>query len=102
MSRATYTPENQHNGALDELAKSLDAAINRLAEINVIEGVSPVLEVIEAARALMFTDEGLEALYQRVPAIEAAGCFGGSDWDYPQTLVPFTGRAHDSPWRIPW
>jgi len=88
MSRATYTPENQHNGALDELAKSLDAAINRLAEINVIEGVSPVLEVIEAARALMFTDEGLEALYQRVPAIEAAGCFGGSDWDYPQTLVP--------------
>lgn len=88
MSRATYTPENQHNGALDELAKSLDAAINRLAEINAIEGVSPVLEIIEAARALMFTDEGLEALYQRVPAIEAAGCFGGSDWDYPQTLVP--------------
>ncbi|MFT7366060.1 MAG: hypothetical protein ACI9OW_000956, partial [Marinobacter psychrophilus] len=88
MIRTTYTPVNQHNSASDELAKSLDAAIKRLAEINAIEVVSPVLEVIEAARALMFTDEGLETLYQRVPAIEAAGCFGGSDWDYPQTLVP--------------
>jgi hypothetical protein len=71
-----------------ELVKPLDAAINRLAELNAIEGVSPVLEVIDAARALMFNVEGLEALYERVPAIEAAGFFGGSDWDYPQTLVP--------------
>jgi hypothetical protein len=68
--------------------KPLDVAINRLAERNAIEGVSPVFEVIEAAQALMFSPEGIEALYERVPAIEAAGFFGGSDWNYPQTLVP--------------
>lgn len=36
----------------------------------------------------MFSLEGLESLYARVPAIESAGFFSGSDWDYPQTLVP--------------
>ncbi|MFO7788530.1 MAG: hypothetical protein R6W87_12320, partial [Halospina sp.] len=67
---------------------TLDAAISRLAEVNAVEGVSPVFEVIEAAQPLMFSPEGLETLYERVPAIEGAGFFGGSDWDYPQTLVP--------------
>lgn len=88
MSKATHEPEIRNNGASGELVKSLDAAINRLAELNAIEGVSPVFEVIEAAQALMFSPEGLEALYERVPAIEAAGFFRGSDWDFPQTLVP--------------
>ena len=73
---------------------TLDAAISRLAEVNAVEGVSPVFEVIEAAQPLMASPEGLEALYQRVPAIEGAGFFGGSDWDYPQTLVPsLAGRT---------
>ena len=88
MSRATHDLETPNNRASEELVKQLDAAISHLAELNAIEGVSPVFEVIEAAQALMFSPEGLEALYERVPAIEAAGFFGGSDWDYPQTLVP--------------
>ena len=67
---------------------TLDAAISRLGAVNAVEGVSPVFEVIEAAQPLMFSPEGLEALYERVPAIEGAGFFRGSDWDYPQTLVP--------------
>jgi len=48
--------------------KTLDAAISRLAEVNAVEGVSPVFDVIEAAQPLMFSPEGLEALYERVPA----------------------------------
>ncbi|WP_152205023.1 hypothetical protein [Marinobacter changyiensis] len=88
MTRANYESENGNNGASVEFLKPLDAAINRLAETNAIEGVSPVFEVIDAAKPLMFSPEGLEALYERVPAIESAGLFGGSDWDYPQTLVP--------------
>lgn len=88
MSKARQAPEARDNGASGERVKPLDEAINRLAERNAIEGVSPVFEVVEAAQALMFSPEGLEALYARVPAIEAAGFFGGSDWNYPQTLVP--------------
>ncbi|WP_225810058.1 hypothetical protein [Halomonas lysinitropha] len=68
--------------------RQLDAAIERLSAANAIAEVSPVFEVIDAARPLMFDARGLEILYSRVPAIEAAGFFGGSDWDYPQTLVP--------------
>jgi len=88
MTNANQEPENRKNGAPAEFVKSLDAAINSLDELNAIHGVSPVFEVIDAARPLMFSAEGLEALYERVPAIESARFFGGSDWDYPQTLVP--------------
>jgi hypothetical protein len=88
MYRATETPATRNTGASGELEKPLDEAISQLAELNAIHGVSPVFEVIEAAQALMSSPEGLEALYERVPAIEAAGFFGGSDWDLPQTLVP--------------
>ncbi|PHQ27130.1 hypothetical protein CLH62_06010 [Marinobacter guineae] len=88
MSRANHESENRNNSPSVELLKPLDAAINRLAETNASEGVSPVFEVIDAAKPLMFSPEGLDALYERVPAIESAGFFRGSDWDYPQTLVP--------------
>ncbi|WP_166263560.1 hypothetical protein [Marinobacter caseinilyticus] len=88
MSKANHEPENQNHDVSAELLQPLDSAIHRLAERNAIEGVSPVFEVIDAVRPLMFSPEGLEALYQRVPAIESAGFFGGSDWDTPQTLVP--------------
>ncbi|MDZ7852468.1 MAG: hypothetical protein U5L98_07420 [Halomonas sp.] len=76
------------DGTSVELVKQLDGAIERLSAANAIAEVSPVFEVIDAARPLMFDAKGLEVLYTRVPAIEAAGFFGGSDWDYPQTLVP--------------
>ncbi|MEQ8516496.1 MAG: hypothetical protein RIC38_12890 [Chromatocurvus sp.] len=66
----------------------LDAAIERLAAANAVAEVSPVFEVIDAARPLIFDDRGISALYARVPALETAGFFRGSDWDYPQTLVP--------------
>ncbi len=75
MPRARQESETRNNGASVELVKSLDAAINRLAELNAIEGVSPVLEVIDAARALMFNVEGLEALYERARMkVHASGC----------------------------
>lgn len=88
MAKANHERENRRNGAPVEFVKPLDAALHRLAERNAIEGVSPVFEVIDAAQPLMFSPEGLEAIYERVSDIEAAGFFGGSDWDYPQTLVP--------------
>ena len=88
MTEANQDPENRKNDAPANLVEPLDAAIQRLSELNAIHGVSPVFEVIDAAKPLMFSPEGLEALYERVAAIESAGFFGGSDWDYPQTLVP--------------
>lgn len=88
MSEDTGESAHQDGGTSGGLVNRLDAAIERLSAANAVAGVSPVFEVIEAARPLMFDARGLEALYARVPAIETAGFFGGSDWDYPQTLVP--------------
>ena len=88
MSVDTQGPHPHDDGASGELGNQLDAAIERLSAANAVAEVSPVFEVIDAARPLMFDASGLEALYVRVPAIEAAGFFRGSDWDYPQTLVP--------------
>lgn len=88
MKPDIYESSRNHGEAIGEFVMQFDAAIERLAAANTDAGVSPVFEVIEAARPLMFDDRGLEALYQRVAAIEAAGFFRGSDWDYPQTLVP--------------
>ncbi|MEQ6887959.1 hypothetical protein ABE957_04625 [Halomonas sp. CS7] len=70
------------------IVDQLDAAIERLAAANAIAGVSPVFEVLDPLRALMLDDNGIELIYARVPALEAAGFFRGSDWDTPQTLVP--------------
>jgi len=77
-----------NHGTQGGLIPGLDAAIERLAAANALAEFSPVFELIDAARPLMLDDSGLDAIYARVPAIEAAGFFSGSDWDYPQTLVP--------------
>ncbi|WP_404366095.1 hypothetical protein [Marinobacter sp.] len=45
-------------------------------------------EVLAAAKALMATPGGLDCLYRRVPAIEAAGLFAHSDWAQPAILQP--------------
>jgi len=81
-------PFPSDGGNAGDRVMQLDSAIARLAAANAVAEFSPVFEVIDAAYSLMFDDSGLGALYARVPALEAAGFFSGSDWDYPQTLVP--------------
>lgn len=51
-------------GTAQALATPLDAAITQLAAANAIAEVSPVFEVIEAARPLMADDHGLEVLFR--------------------------------------
>lgn len=75
-------------GARAPIVAELDAAIDRLAAANATAVVSPVFEVLEPAAALMLDRGGFDVLYERVPALEAAGFFRGSDWDHPQTLLP--------------
>lgn len=88
MTKDKNQPTPAGDGVSPELVAHLDAAIERLAAANADGAVSPIFEVIRAARVLMFNPDDLPALYARVPAMEAAGLFRGSDWDYPQTLVP--------------
>lgn len=86
MSSRTHA--HPDGSASMELVEQLDVEIRQLAKTNAIDGVSPVFAVTDAARPLMLDPRGLDALYARVPSMEAAGFFRGSDWDQPQTLVP--------------
>ncbi|XKH59011.1 hypothetical protein LG290_09850 [Halomonas sediminis] len=84
----THTPRDSQNGgeSLDLLAAQFDAALNRLLQARQIDPLFPTDDVIESAKKLLSVPGGHETLYVRVPAIEAAGFFTGTDWGKPQIL----------------
>lgn len=73
---------------LGPLKQRIDSATSRLTVDNASGGVTPIFDVLAPAHALMLEPGGIRELYERVPALEDAGLFRGSDWDHPQTLVP--------------
>jgi len=86
--------DGQEPDNLSPLTQRIDSAIDRLAADNADGAVSSIWDVLEPALALMLEPRGISELYVRVPALENAGFFRGSDWDYPQVLVPaFAART---------
>jgi hypothetical protein len=86
--------DGHEHDSLSPLTRRIDEAIDRLAADNAAGDVSPIWDVIEPAHALMLEPGGIGQLYRRVPALERAGLFRGSDWDHPGVLVPaFAART---------
>jgi hypothetical protein len=73
---------------IGHLAEQFDAALARFMLARQQEPRPPRAEVLEAARELMAAPGGLDALYVRVPTIEASGVFANSDWGQPAILKP--------------
>jgi hypothetical protein len=73
---------------VDELIAEFDAVLGRFAEARKTSRKASNKEVLELARQLLPVPGGLEALYSRVPELEAGGLFAGSDWDKPAILQP--------------
>ncbi|NMT65022.1 hypothetical protein [Marinobacter orientalis] len=67
---------------------TFDEALEQLALTHQSDPLAPNTEVLEAALHVMKAPGGLDALYARVPAIEAKGVFANSDWDHPTILRP--------------
>lgn len=67
---------------------TFDEALDQLALTHQSDPLAPNTEVLEAALTVMGTPGGLDALYARVPAMEAKGVFTNSDWDQPAILRP--------------
>jgi hypothetical protein len=65
-----------------------DEALEQLALARQTASIAPNTEVLEAALHVMEAPGGLDALYARVPAMEAKGVFSNSDWDQPAILRP--------------
>ncbi|WP_152205697.1 hypothetical protein [Marinobacter changyiensis] len=67
---------------------AFDATLARFAEARKADPKASSAEVLESARVVMTTPEGLDALYERVAAVETAGVFAGRDWAQPAILQP--------------
>ncbi|WP_193370242.1 hypothetical protein [Pelagibius marinus] len=78
-------PEATSGRHLEEL---LDQALGRLESARPFAKASYQGAVLDVARRLAALPGGVEALYQRIGRLEAAGIFAGSDWAHPETLQP--------------
>ena len=66
----------------------LQRAVARLAESRDFAKPRLTPPVLEQARRLFLSHNGVEALYAEAPAMDEAGLFAGTDWAFPQALVP--------------
>jgi len=74
--------------ATNASVSAFDEALDQLAFTHQSDSLAPNTEVLEAALIVMEAPGGLDALYARVPAMEAKGVFTNSDWDQPAILRP--------------
>ncbi|PHQ26150.1 hypothetical protein CLH62_00645 [Marinobacter guineae] len=65
-----------------------DEALEQLALARQSEPATRNTKVLEASLHVMEVPGGLDALYARVPEMEATGVFTSSDWDQPTILRP--------------
>ncbi|WP_129138695.1 hypothetical protein [Modicisalibacter coralii] len=75
-------------GKLDGLLAKLDEATELLANARDFAKPGKVRRVFDTAKRVMLQDGGCAAIERRARALEEAGVFNGSDWAYPQILIP--------------
>ncbi len=69
------------------LERSLQLAMNRLAEAGPFAEPAPLPQILDLVRSLLLQPDGVERLYHLSPALDRAGLFSGTDWESPQTLM---------------
>ncbi len=85
-------------GKLGGLTAKLDDATASLAAAPDFAKPGKVGRVFDLARRVMLQEGGCAAVESRARALEEAGVFQGTDWAYPQILVPsLTTHAFQSP-----
>ncbi|MFC3283411.1 hypothetical protein [Litchfieldella rifensis] len=70
------------------LLPKLDEATEILAQAQDFAKPLKTRRVLDTARRVLLQDGGAAALQARAPTLEAAGIFQGSDWAFPQILIP--------------
>ncbi|WP_322522156.1 hypothetical protein SR882_04525 [Guyparkeria halophila] len=81
--------DEQAPGALlPGLLQRLDEAIEALDSAPDFSKPTRLRRVLDGAKRVLLQDGGPAAIEARAQAIETAGTFNGSDWAYPETLIP--------------
>ncbi|WLD58302.1 hypothetical protein NFC81_00570 [Salinispirillum sp. LH 10-3-1] len=91
MTNEKSEPTSQAN-RLEGLLKQLDDAVALLAAAPEFAKVNKIGRVFDTARRVLMQDAGCATLEERMPSIERAGIFLGSDWATPQLLLPALTR----------
>ena len=76
------------NTTLNKRVASLDEAIRVLQETSEFAKHLNLRRVLDSARRVLLQPGGCAAIEERSQALEAAGIFSGTDWAYPQILLP--------------
>jgi len=77
-----------NDGRCELLLSRLDEATAILAGAREFAKPLKIRRVLDTVKRILLLDGGCAAIEQRAPALEAAGIFNGSDWAYPQILLP--------------
>ncbi|MFO7582054.1 hypothetical protein [Guyparkeria sp.] len=81
--------DEQAAGALlPGLLQRLDEAIEALDSAPEFSKPARLRRVLDGAKRVLLQEGGPAAIEARAEAIEAAGTFNGSDWAYPEILIP--------------
>ena len=85
----TNEADDQAAGALlPGLLQRFDEAIEALDAAPEFSKPARLRRVLDGAKRILLQDGGPAAIEARAQAIEAAGAFTGSDWAYPEILIP--------------
>ncbi len=76
------------NQDINRLLANFDKALEQLKQARQSDPTARNTEVLTASLQVMADPEGLDALYARVPAMEANGLFTHTDWGNPAILQP--------------
>ena len=79
---------NSDNPALTKRVASLDEALQAMADTRDYAKHLKLRRVLDAARRVMLQPGGCAAIETRAAALEEAGVFQGTDWAFPQILIP--------------
>ncbi|WP_410473425.1 hypothetical protein [Guyparkeria sp. TX1] len=81
--------DEQASGALlPGLLQRFDAAVEALDSAPEFSKPTRLRRVLDGAKRVLLQEGGPAAIEARAQAIESAGTFNGSDWAYPETLIP--------------
>ncbi|MCF8604260.1 hypothetical protein L5I01_12920 [Gordonia sp. HY442] len=80
--------DSQPSPALTSRVEQLDHAVTSMREAPDYTKSAKLRRVLDALRRVLTQDGGPGAVRERAQGLEAAGVFGGTDWDSPAILVP--------------
>tara|TARA_R100001440_G_scaffold64237_4_gene84704 strand:+ start:722 stop:2740 length:2019 start_codon:yes stop_codon:yes gene_type:complete len=80
--------DNHEVGKLSGLVEQLDQATAALAQAEPLDHIAKAQVVFDLVRRVLLQEGGCAAIEARARSLEQAGVFEGTDWAWPEILIP--------------